>query len=102
MMRAMGTKSHLLLWLLAVGGITAHSMPERSWFVGHLVVVVSDLDIRTWDDMRRHLVQLAFHDNFCDISFKKLWIEVRAKQVLLNADSVSDEFTGRCNEKAGA
>lgn len=102
MMRVMGTKSHLLLWLLAVGGITAHSMPERSWFVGHLVVVVSDLDIRTWDDMRRHLVQLAFHDNFCDMSFKKLWIEVRAKQVLLNADSVSDEFTGWCNEKAGA
>jgi hypothetical protein len=30
---AIGTKSHLLLWLLCVGGITAHSMaPERAWY----------------------------------------------------------------------
>jgi len=43
MIAEVGTESHLLLWLLAVGGITAHSMPERAWFVGHLVVVITDL-----------------------------------------------------------
>ncbi|KAK3115752.1 hypothetical protein LTR53_004572 [Teratosphaeriaceae sp. CCFEE 6253] len=48
MIRAVGTRSELLLWLLSVGGITAHSMPERSWFVGHLVVVITDLNIRSW------------------------------------------------------
>lgn len=103
MIRAVGTRSHLLLWLLSVGGITAHSMPERSWFVGHLVVVVTDLGIRDWRSMRQvsqmskscstigrwltlaqHLIQLAFHDNFCDISFEKLWLEVRQKQELLS------------------
>ncbi|KAK3074390.1 hypothetical protein LTR53_003253 [Teratosphaeriaceae sp. CCFEE 6253] len=48
MIGAVGTRSELLLWLLSVGGITAHSMPERSWFVGHLVVVITDLNIRSW------------------------------------------------------
>lgn len=58
LIRATGTNSHLLLWLLAVGGVTAHSMPERTWFVGHLAVVVNDLAIETWEDMRQYLVKV--------------------------------------------
>ncbi|KAK4889150.1 hypothetical protein LTR27_012053 [Elasticomyces elasticus] len=88
MIRAVGTRSHLLLWLLSVGGITAHKMPERAWFVGHLVVVITDLGIKQWAAMRQHLIQLAFHDNFCDESFGKLWQEVRARQERLNLTPV--------------
>lgn len=91
MIRAVGTKSPLLLWLLSVGGITAHSMPERSWFVGHLVVAITDLGIQTWEVMRGALVKLAFHDNFCDISFRALWDEVRAKQEALSLSDVAGE-----------
>lgn len=97
MIRAVGTQSHLLLWLLSVGGITAHSMPERSWFVGHLVVVITDLHIQTWDAMRQHLVKLAFHDNFCDISFNALWNEVRQKQEVLNLAPMA--AMGWCSQK---
>lgn len=61
MIRAVGTGNHLLLWLLAVGGITAHSMPERNWFVGHLVVIITDLQIQDWETMRGFMVQLAMH-----------------------------------------
>lgn len=84
MIHAIGTRSHLLLWLLSVGGVTAHAMPERSWFVGHLVVVIADLQIESWSFMRQNLVQLALHDNFCDMSFLSLWKEVKAKQESLN------------------
>lgn len=90
MIQAIGTKSHLLLWLLSVGGVTAHAMPERSWFVGHLVVVIADLEIRSWSYMRQNLVQLALHDNFCDVSFHSLWNEVKAKQELLNVQPSVD------------
>lgn len=89
MLRAIGTKSYLLLWLLAVGGLTAHSMPERSWFVGHIVVVITDLEIHTWEAMRQHLVKLAFHDNFCDKGFKSLWLEAREKQEALQLHGLS-------------
>lgn len=89
-LQATGTRSQLLLWLLSVGGITAHSMPERSWFVGHLVVTIADLRITSWEVMRRHLVQLAFHDNFCDVSFQALWEEVRRKQEALNLVEVDE------------
>lgn len=57
LIRAVGTQTHLLLWLLSVGGITAHSMPERSWSVGHLVVVVTDLSMQSWNAMLQHLVR---------------------------------------------
>ncbi|KAK4495178.1 hypothetical protein PRZ48_013505 [Zasmidium cellare] len=84
MINAIGTGGHLLLWLLGVAGITAHSMPERAWFVGHLVVVVQDLEIKSWETFRSNLVKLAFHDNFCDVSFQMLWEEVRRKQDALD------------------
>lgn len=49
-----------------------------------------------WHDLRQHLVQLAFHDNFCDISFNGLWEEARRKQELLNLTPV--ESMGWCNK----
>ena len=76
LLHAKSSRTHLLLWLLSVGGITAHSMPERSWFVGHLSVIVTDLNIRIWEDMRGHLVALTLHDQFCDINSFALWQEV--------------------------
>jgi hypothetical protein len=89
LIQAVGTRSHLLLWLLCVGGITAHSMaPERSWYIGHLVVVTSDLGIRSWEELRGYLVQLAFHDNFCDTSFHQLWDEVQQKQDFLSVTPI--------------
>nr|POE61286.1 hypothetical protein CFP56_78024 [Quercus suber] len=71
--------SKTLLWLLAVGGITAHSMPERSWFLGHLAVVVNDLNIQTWDEMRTVLLELVLHDDFCDVSYRELWTGLAQK-----------------------
>jgi hypothetical protein len=91
MIRSVGTQSPLLLWLLSVGGITAHSMPERFWFVGHLVVAITDMRIKSWETMRRNLVKLAFHDNFCDKSFHALWDEVRHKQEELSLDEAADD-----------
>ncbi|KAI7212082.1 hypothetical protein KC333_g7315 [Hortaea werneckii] len=79
LLHAKSSRLHLLLWLLSVGGVTAHSMPERSWFVGHLSVIVTDLNIRTWEDMRAHLVALALHDQFCDTNSLALWQEVVQK-----------------------
>ncbi|GAB1735816.1 hypothetical protein NU219Hw_g5157t1 [Hortaea werneckii] len=79
LLHAKSSRSHLLLWLLSIGGITAHSMPERSWFVGHLSVIATDLNIWTWEDMRGHLVALALHDQFCNINAFALWQEVVRK-----------------------
>lgn len=91
MIRDIGPKSHLLLWLLSVGGVTAHAMAERSWFVGHLVVVITELEIESWNSMRQHLVKLAFHDNFCDKAFGALWAETRQKQEDLNIMSTTPQ-----------
>lgn len=70
----------LLLWLHAVGGVTAHSMVERSWFVGHLVVLTTDMRIDSWETFRAYLVELAFHNNFCEFNFNLLWLEVQQKK----------------------
>ncbi|OCL09184.1 hypothetical protein AOQ84DRAFT_376076 [Glonium stellatum] len=41
----MGPSNQFLLWLLAVGAISAEQMPERQWFEGHLALIASGLSI---------------------------------------------------------
>lgn len=72
-------RTDLLLWLLAVGGNSAHAMPERVWYVAHLVNVVRELGIQ-WATMRQSLVKFTLHNTFCDKSFHHLWKEVYDKQ----------------------
>lgn len=46
----------LLTWILSVRGIYS-VVPERNWFIGHLVPVVREMGIRSWEDMRAHLMK---------------------------------------------
>lgn len=59
LMRKGKVRTDLLLWLLAVGGNSAHAMPERVWFVAHLVNVVRELGIHEWTTMRQSLVKFT-------------------------------------------
>ena len=69
----------LLPWLLGVGGIYA-AEPERSWFVGQLLIVASDLDIKSWEDFRPHLVKVIWVEFFCASPFRELWDEVATRR----------------------
>ena len=89
-------RNEFLLWLLAVGGISAvkmgergmsYKMPEHHWFVGHLVFLVADLNINNWDEFRQHLFKVTRYDNFCEVSLGTLWREVALKKEALDSDS---------------
>ena len=86
MIQYVGTANQLLVWLLAVGGVSAFAMPERSWYVGHLVVVTTDLDIESWEEMKRYLIKVMELAVFCEESFSLLWDEVAAKKENLRLD----------------
>lgn len=68
----------LLPWLLSVGGIYALPV-ERGWFIGHLVSVVTDMSINSWDDMKPHLVKVIWIEFFCEVPFRELWEDVTKK-----------------------
>ena len=70
------TTNPVLLWCLAVGGVSAYQMPERNWFVGQLVVAAEELDIRSWHEMRISLTEVMSYAVFCNDSFRSLWDEV--------------------------
>jgi len=69
----------LLPWLLSVGGIYS-APPERNWFVGHLVPVVVDMHLHSWEEMKPHLTKVLWMEFFCELPFKELWEEVEAKR----------------------
>jgi hypothetical protein len=71
--------SPVLLWCLAVGGVSALQMPERNFFVGHLAVVTADLGISSWDVMRTTLIRVMQYAVFCEDSFRTVWDEAVAK-----------------------
>jgi hypothetical protein len=69
----------LLPWLLSVGGMYS-TVPERNWFIGHLVPVVAEMNIRSWDDMRSHLTKVIWMQYFCEVTFREFWEEVEEKR----------------------
>lgn len=83
LLQANARREELPLWPLTVGGVAAESMPERSWFVGHLVVVVAALSIRTWDEMRQSYTKWAFLDEQHHKWLRTLWSEIMWKQEAL-------------------
>jgi len=74
--------TELLVWLLAVGGVSAHSMPERGWFVAHLQALVPRLEMSEWLHFQQTLKSFTFHDLMCDRSYSILWREVMNEQPL--------------------
>jgi hypothetical protein len=78
---------YLLLWLFSVGAAEADSrMPEHDWFVGHLVVVVNELGIETWEGpagLRNVLIRFVWHDIFCEGPLREVWEEVSERREVL-------------------
>ena len=74
----------LVLWMFFVGGVSACAMPERNWFVEHLVVMTEDLEVRTWEQMQSHLTNVVWYAVFCEHSFRTLWLEIEAKSKALD------------------
>jgi hypothetical protein len=65
-----------MLWVFAVGGVSAAGMVERSWFVGHLASMTKDMDVGSWDEMKACLSRNIWHERLCERSHKLLWEEV--------------------------
>lgn len=70
----------LLLWVFSVGGVSAANMPERAWFVSHLVEMTDEMNIDSWENMKSHVRQVIWHERLCENSHRKLWEEVTAKR----------------------
>ncbi|KAF2235640.1 hypothetical protein EV356DRAFT_444661 [Viridothelium virens] len=69
----------LVLWMFFVGGVSAWNMPERNWFVDHLVVITQDLEVITWEHVRTRLTDVVWYAVFCEDSFRRLWQEIEVK-----------------------
>ncbi|KAH7351269.1 hypothetical protein BKA65DRAFT_255223 [Rhexocercosporidium sp. MPI-PUGE-AT-0058] len=70
----------LVLWIFAAGGVAAGCMPERKWFVGHLVEMVEAMGIESWEIWKAHLRNIVWHDNLCGPKYRALWDEIDAKR----------------------
>ena len=70
----------LVLWIFAAGGVAAAGMPERKWFVGHLVEVIQQMDIHDWESWRAHLICIVWHENLCGRKYRALWEEIDGKR----------------------
>jgi Fungal specific transcription factor domain len=70
----------LLLWIVAVGGVSAFNMPERAWFVSHLAEMTEEMGIGNWEEMKAGVSRGIWHERLAGRSHQKLWEEVDAKR----------------------
>lgn len=65
-----------LIWALALGGIAAENLPERTWFITTLGHTARQNRISCWAEFRNALGSLLWCDAACDQPGKRLWLEV--------------------------
>ncbi|KAF8862195.1 hypothetical protein BDZ45DRAFT_723329 [Acephala macrosclerotiorum] len=74
-----GGNHTLLPWLLSTGALVSE-LPERDWFIGHLVPVVTAMRIRSWEEMKSHLTKVLWMEYFCEVPFREIWEVVETKR----------------------
>ena len=72
----------LLVWILVVGGVAARDVPEdRAWFVVALAKLTSHKGIKSFDDLKKHVLsRVVWLDRACDAAGKLLWAEVDGRR----------------------
>ncbi|PVH89119.1 hypothetical protein DL98DRAFT_96548 [Cadophora sp. DSE1049] len=70
----------LVLWIFAAGGVVAAGMPERKWFVGHLVEIVQQMGVNDLETWKMYLKCIVWHENLCGRNYRALWEEVDGKR----------------------
>lgn len=76
---SLGCRTPLLVWVMAVGGVGALGTPERKWFVGHMVGLVTDLGITSWEEFRRLLMKVIWHEHQDESTHRLFWEEMNVK-----------------------
>lgn len=74
-----------VLWVLTVGGCAAMERPQRSWFIGHLLGIMSSLKVTTLGRLRQLLEQAVWLDGPFNSSLTTLWSEVEHQREILVA-----------------
>lgn len=68
--------STALTWVLALGGIAAENLPQRTWFVSALGHTARQNRICCWNDFRNTVGTLLWCDAACEQPGQRLWLEV--------------------------
>ncbi|KUJ19512.1 uncharacterized protein LY89DRAFT_780437 [Mollisia scopiformis] len=70
--------SKALVWILALGGITAAGSNDRSWYAQNLSTVSSAMKISTWNELSMELERFLWLRSACDSAGQALWMEVKS------------------------
>lgn len=77
MLLNLGSRSLVLLRVMAVGAVGALGTPERKWFVGHMATLAADLGIGGWEGLKDALRTIIWHEHQDDGTHRVLWDEVK-------------------------
>ncbi|TVY84873.1 hypothetical protein LSUE1_G000681 [Lachnellula suecica] len=70
----------VMLWMFCTGAVAADKMPERLWFVGHLVEMTEEMGIRTWEEMKALVSRVIWHERLHSRPYVQLWGEIEEKR----------------------
>jgi hypothetical protein len=90
------TSNDLLLWIFAVRGVASANMPERVWFVGHLVEMTREMGIERWEEMKVCVNRGGiWHERLYGRAMKELWDEIMLQGRILDGESGRGEDSAK-------
>lgn len=72
------------IWLLMLTGVAAAGLPERPWFEGRLIDLLTLEGVSRWSEVKSILASFLWMDSACDGSAMDLWDDIR-QTVIRNA-----------------
>jgi hypothetical protein len=72
------------IWVLMLTGVAAAGLPERPWFEGRLIDLLTLEGVSRWSEVKSILVSFLWMDSACDGSAMDLWDDIR-QTVVRNA-----------------
>jgi len=70
----------VMLWMFCTGAVAADNMPERSWFVGHLVEMIEVMEVGNWQEMKGLVSRVIWHERLNTRTYTKLWGEIEQQR----------------------
>jgi hypothetical protein len=65
----------------------------RHFAVVHLVTTVSELNMKSWEEIKLHLVKVIWVEPICELPFRELGEEVTTKRVALELVELWQEIS---------
>jgi hypothetical protein len=73
-------EKNLVFWMVFVGAACSYGGPFDSWYQQKISDMSDELDLSSWEIVRKYLNTVGYVEEICDARWKTIWLESRRQK----------------------